>query len=543
MHVTEWQEPALLWNGSIGEVGRPRLLEIRSDDFMTVFLGAMASSDPTAFFQRHQIDASSDPAQPLKLFQPLHGCYYLVTASLVCRQVGLPDKEIVRADGETVSFVIRRQTPTGEEAWIQADAGGGYWQLLTASQVLAPAEGEERFPFHPVTICPKPETPQSVFTDFRERDLHYGYIATGNREKYQDTTARTTPDSTPPEEQLNDYIQRAEAEAALTQPGYSFWADMLLSRVIDPWQRLIPSMDNPASFPVRPPNTLAELKLYVLLELGNFLRSHLPTLWAALVANSDTDLDGAMATLFTVLEEGLIVGQNGEPEAPDLELSLRAALVELEPYFELVRGQGDEPSDTYHLENISDATVTGLRIQIEAALAQEPVPRQLPDEEVSELLHLVNYQVRPKAADDSEAQYVIRAVYEYDPDCPAVVSTLPSHPFRLAKVFDPDAPARLVRMEAPSIKPKDLRRYARGVGIEMSPDLHRVTGSMGGGLGDVIDSPPGGGGLSIQMICTFSIQIIFLIAFILMFAFAISLNFVFWWLAFIRICLPIPRRS
>ena len=61
----------------------------------------------------------------------------------------------------------------------------------------------------------------------------------------------------------------------------------------------------------------------------------------------------------------------------------------------------------------------------------------------------------------------------------------------------------------------------------------------------IIDSIGGAcdGGLSIRMICSFSIQIIFMVAFIVMFTFLILLNFVFGWLAYLRICLPIPVKN
>ena len=42
------------------------------------------------------------------------------------------------------------------------------------------------------------------------------------------------------------------------------------------------------------------------------------------------------------------------------------------------------------------------------------------------------------------------------------------------------------------------------------------------------------------MICSFSIQIMWVLSFIVMFLFAISFNIMFWWLAFIKICFPIP---
>ena len=95
------------------------------------------------------------------------------------------------------------------------------------------------------------------------------------------------------------------------------------------------------------------------------------------------------------------------------------------------------------------------------------------------------------------------------------------------------------------MKPQDLRKYARGVGIEMGPELHKLSNCMAGdNLDDMIGSIEDcDGGLSIRMICTFSIQIIFMIAFILMFSFLIILNFIFGWLFYFRICLPVPVKE
>jgi hypothetical protein len=44
------------------------------------------------------------------------------------------------------------------------------------------------------------------------------------------------------------------------------------------------------------------------------------------------------------------------------------------------------------------------------------------------------------------------------------------------------------------------------------------------------------------MICSFSFQIIFLVAFLVMFIFLILFNIIFWWLPFLKICFPIPRK-
>src|SRR4051794_35485729 len=164
MSNVEWVEPALLWEKrKLESIKRPRLLEFQSDDFMPEFLGAMATQEtcapPAAYLKGKAIDTAKTN---LKLYQPLHGCFYLVTASLVCRQLGLPDKSVVRKNGEKTSFVIRRtntipgssgKTFTQEEGWVDVGANKG-WQPLVDSKgrsVSARAD-EERFPLHPVTV-------------------------------------------------------------------------------------------------------------------------------------------------------------------------------------------------------------------------------------------------------------------------------------------------------------------------------------------------------------------------------------------------------
>jgi hypothetical protein len=55
--------------------------------------------------------------------------------------------------------------------------------------------------------------------------------------------------------------------------------------------------------------------------------------------------------------------------------------------------------------------------------------------------------------------------------------------------------------------------------------------------------PTGDPGWTLGMICSFSIPIITLCAFIVLMIFIQLLNIVFWWLPFLKICLPIPVRS
>lgn len=543
MHVTQWKEPALTWNGVVPEDGRASILEIRSDQFIPEFLQAMGSKEPAAYFNKHRID---DGSGSLKLYQPLHGCFYLVTASLVCRQLGLPDKMVNRAAGESVFFIIRRRTAGGgEEAWIPSGKSGR-WQSLSAESALTLAPGEERLPMHPVKICPKPKTPQSVFTDNVERDLYYGYIPTGNRDKYKDTVGRTIPAGVDPAVFTNNFINDAEVEYAAE--GYSFRKDVFNRRVYLPWNTLRNNLmfDNGVLVLKAEYATNAQIEqLYIILELGEFLQNNLPTVWKALETGNTASLPTAMKTLYDKLTIDLKVKSGGSDK------TLAEVIAQYKAHFPLLHGQGEFPATsldfTVFTPSDTDPTTPNLvtlEEVIYAAIDEENEPILIPGGEGSELVQLIKNQVQPQPT--AEPFYHIRTVYEYDPECPPVVSLLPTRPFRLTKFFEPDAPARLVRLEAPSIKPKDLRQFARGVGIEMSPELHKLASCMSGDdMDGVIDSIENcdDSGFSIQMICSFSIQIIFLVAFIVMFIFLISLNFIFGWLFYLRICLPIPKKA
>src|SRR5919202_5635387 len=104
----EWIQPAPLWSGNPAELRgeafrRPRLLQFADDQFLPRFLdllGGRAAGDVVA------LDGAGSA---LKLYQPLHGRYYLVAASLVCRRLGLPDREVARQNGERTTFVLRRR--------------------------------------------------------------------------------------------------------------------------------------------------------------------------------------------------------------------------------------------------------------------------------------------------------------------------------------------------------------------------------------------------------------------------------------------------
>jgi hypothetical protein len=57
----------------------------------------------------------------------------------------------------------------------------------------------------------------------------------------------------------------------------------------------------------------------------------------------------------------------------------------------------------------------------------------------------------------------------------------------------------------------------------------------------ITGSPSLGDESGIAFICSFSIQIVFIVALMLLLMFVVILNIAFWWMAFFKICFAIPK--
>ena len=191
---------------------------------------------------------------------------------------------------------------------------------------------------------------------------------------------------------------------------------------------------------------------------------------------------------------------------------------------------------------------------------------------IDELADLVE-KILPEAATSDEfinpknvlnqrdAWFVIRCVYQR-PHCgplfPALVSE-PTRVFQMAPFFDPDAPARPIRIPMPvDISPAGLRKYKKNTAFVISDMLcGKIKKIRKMTLGDLVlsvlpwpfhkDLPnPGEGGpckegnTGIGMICSLSIPIVTLCALILLMIMVALFDLFFRWIPFLFICLPIP---
>jgi hypothetical protein len=532
--VLQWLAPAPLWNtapvgAAASGLAQPFLAEFATDSFADVFLGMLngsagTPSDLGGLVPDTTVDGT--PAGAYRLFQPLSERYYLVTAELVCRRPGIPDHTVNPRAGEKATFVMRRQDPAtgGEQAFVP-DAGGGTWAATSPTE-LTP--GEKQYPMNQAPVAPFADAGTTAAGLGLARDggagrtLWWGYVPVAVR----NDLVRPMAD---PAQQLADMQDNTPG---VPDPRL----DALAAKVVSTWAMLDGHQDaggNKVGIPRNPEYG----GLFVLLDLGDWIREHLPVVYDHLVHGTTLTSGSAYDALVQAMN-GLKFTQTG-----NITISLAQAVKDTIPFASLVTGQDIAgPTVGYQLRNIKggnlstwlgDRSVNGsLARYAEQALAVDPKPAALPPE----LEGMIREDAGQPTTIGQGPTYVIRTVFEHPP-CRPVLSA-PTHPFELARALDADAPARKVLLQMPDIT--NLRSFKRGVAIETPAALQKVLNAVTPDVlkGDSMGDP--GSGLQLGFICSFSLQIIFLVAFIVMFIFLILLNIVFFWLPFLKICFPIP---
>jgi hypothetical protein len=273
--------------------------------------------------------------------------------------------------------------------------------------------------------------------------------------------------------------------------------------------------------------------VYLVLELWEYLETHLPDVAAAVKANSTPTFSGdtatAQAALLTFLRN----------QTYRDSMSLAAALQAVANAEDALNAPGGGNLNNlgltqgkFSLQNqgsLTNSALEALRNAVKPALPATGVPVKLPKLDVS-----------------TKAEYVLRFVYER-PQCQPVQVQVsqPSQRFVFAPFFDTDAPSRPVRIPLPSdVSIAGLRKAGKNVSFMMSDAMRKKMNMLLGKEKTLLSDNPevgGDGGLDLAFICSFSIQIIFIIAFMLLLVFVIVFNIIFWWVAFFKICLPIPK--
>jgi hypothetical protein len=487
----DWLKPSILWQpGSADmrqqEFFRPTLLEFGTDTFMEDFLAAAAAPRADAF--GNAVERTTRQGAKLKLFQPAHGRFYLTSASLCCRLPGFPDREVLLGDGEQVFFVLRKKVDGVEYAWRASEANKGWQSLGTQLDRILP--DEERLPlFQTVTA--------------QSRAIFFGYVPVAS----QDTYAAAPTDS------IVDYSRDQRL-------------DELDSRFIGPLGNpllLFGKGDAEAT-----PTIQLRISVYLLLDLWEYFSEHLPDVAQALKTNTASSLTGKKRDLTDHLQTKRLGGT----------LNLATALGQAaRQQAELSKGGDLDDAGLTALGFTSDYNLkdrlTGLNdlsAKVRDALDAQPSPKPAP-------------VVVPKLATNEGDRYLLRFVYER-PQCepPHRYVSRPTESFELAAFLDPDAPARTIRIGLPlDVSIAGLRKFKKNVGFLISKELNKKLEGIKGQEELVLDNKASNtdGASASGFICSFSLPIITLCAFILLMIIVILLNIVFWWIPLLKICFPL----
>jgi hypothetical protein len=499
---------------------------------------------------------------------------------------------------------------TWEEHALVGGANGTGWQRIakttpTAGNVLL--EGEEQLPLFAVHFTE---------SDGRKRRVFAGLVPVGKREMYMGAPARMQPGDPPPvvaPEPPPD-PRMMVVWTTITEPWKRLLEQAVAARAI----QSAPAADAPPSDDEEMPadakkssikvtrEQLQTVSWYVLLDFAKFLEEHMADVWQAmrgqtpppsLTAEQNTLVTALTATtLSEALASSLV---NSVYDDTTIARSLMNALV-------AIRGGR---------ANLDARTAAEIEEQLEQALQsydREPQPPATPDlhwprflfpladcvetgplppagsaddpdkleDQLARLDHLADLikaalPAQPTAAmpvnpiatlpvkDTREGWFMLRCVFER-PMCgpldPPLVSE-PTPPFQMAGFFDPDAPARPIRIALPvDTTPAGLRKFDKNAAFMISDILcGQIDRVKALSLGDLVRSvlpwpfhkdlsvpdkgpcsAPSDPSLQAGMICSFSLPIITLCALLLLIIIVNLLNIIFRWLPYFFICFPLP---
>jgi hypothetical protein len=501
---------------------------------------------------------ADDP--PLKLFQPAHQRYYLVTACLVCRTVGLPDRPLDVTKQEKAAFVIRMLQPRTGAAAVNPDPAdcnelalvGDEWKPVAQPDLVL--EGETQYPLSPLSYTE---------IDGRKRRLFNGLIPVAKREAL---VSAKMPDPDSSTSSLTPLDPRQMSLKTQVLVPWSTQEDVA-NAAAQQGQEVVAAADatETAARAAKKVITLATaneqlqtVSWYLLLDLDAWLKENLFDVWNAVGARSSGDLGGNKLLAYQqltsltdtmTLAEALVQSRDWSTPLEQVKTVFRES------------APAGWPTFRFQFVRASAAGAGGLitkelRAAFETAMVNaldQPLPS-------------ATTQIAPRAAAQVNATihrspwFAVRCVFER-PQCtsfkPAVVSD-PTSSFQLAAFFDPDAPARPIRVPMPAdTTPAGLRKFDKNTAFVLSDVLcGQVSALRSVTFADLIMSvlpfplhkdlgvSPSSceeGGVEIGMVCSFSIPIITICALILLLIIVKLLDIVFFWMPFFQICLPVPK--
>lgn len=533
--------------------------------------------------------------------------------------------DVARAERATFvlrRLIEKPSTTTGtaapkefDEYGFVATPQGNVWQKVKVDAAGAPVgivSGEDQLPLFPLNFTE---------TDERRRRLLGGMIPVGKREAYM---GAPLSNANPTAESSSNGTTKKTARKILfrtqvTEPwkalittaqdtnktrGKGTTAVNAISDATDKATATIANNLVTTDLLKSTRNNIQTVSWLLLLDFCDYLRQYLPDVWTAIrdntnpgtLAQSEKDLLNALkqTTVSGTLSGALTDGTSYAPS--DVASDLRVALQKMIKFdgekaqnkrnLELVKMSYDrlDPDPLWppflfpladpdkpapQIPNLPGITLPADEDDIAEGAAQDNidklvgyVTKALPVEATAPEPPPPLAATRPYV--EREGLFAIRCIFER-PNCgpldPPVVSD-PSELFQMAGFFDPDAPARPIRIALPiDTSPAGLRKHDKNTAFMISDMLCGQIGRFKSlSLGDLVlsvlpwpfhkdldMSAPDqgacttGGGVEFGMICSLSIPIITICALILLMVIVFLFDLIFKWIPFFIMCFPLPK--
>ena len=504
--------------------------------------------DSAAVLGWKQTDRFSDHDNKVVLRLPMHRSFYVVSCEAVCERPGHPalDPQKITSAG----FVIRRQSSDGEQSWMLDEDEPTGWEdtstglrdpdihrRLCRDGSLHPRDdvptfsGEQTYPLHPET---------SYDENGKRHTVLFGFLPLGGT-----YTVRQDEDTPFDAQSLQEFSNAAAEQLpwpyGKRRPTSRRWR----SRYARPVENGVPSKEffellrllvnryhlgegniadneqlqeltetiyfyhqNTSPVSLTPAN-------YTDYTKDNFRRWRKYSLWSWL-RNQFSRQDNPLVTWIANQEKDIdeAGGLNGSITLGQLPARTGPGKLGYSLYL--------TSADARDIRAALEQRVSGMAL---SKAREIPLPKY--QQGINDVYQIVPFV---RARDDNGKERIYWAS-----------SNVRSEEFRVAAPFDPNA-SRPSMIQMPSLG--DLKKgLAQGVSMITPADTFNLVNALNLKKGASEDVLPGEEptGIGIQWICSFSLPVITLVAMILLMIMISLLNILFFWMPWIKICLPFPK--
>ena len=519
----------------------PALLQRNDENFVEATVEELRTSAGRAAL-RQKLAATRNASQVLKLFQPVQRQFHLAVIEAWCDTAGTPRIDPARVDSAGLVLRRIRTDASGRylEGWVKGSGRLRGWARVQQSAERGAPLSAQRLVRRPVSpsidrelmrfalepgdalldehIVPLFMAPPDVCVEAK-KTLFYGLVPTSSAEIADvpvDPAQALGDDFGPGSTAFRDHLVDPLRGQSMTF--------VLGGEIMHPdWFEAVemPGDTKPGNLPTSHWNTLtttsgaAGMKRFILLLrqlAGEFDAFGETTEGRAVFTELETIRLPLMLRAFETVPRTVAAGSF-------LKLASRVLLER-------------DPTATRPEMPVSwPALDTAARTRLANALSRAVTKR------------FADTKRQPGRFDEPGARYVIRAFVRLRPEgaCPAHTEwSAYSEPFVIAPWYE-GAGAPPVQIALPDVTDRNLLRSLKpNVVFEVPPPLQNL---LSGNPKDMLEGKGSTGGFTIGWICSFSLPIITICAFICLNIFLSLFDLIFRWMFFIKICIPFPKRS